>query len=81
MMKLNIDLPDNLKVTRLDFGYVAAFHSHPWNCWLQVEGKFYRGQGDSMQDAFDKMKTNLDQNITVFEQSKPRYKQNITEIF
>lgn len=80
MMKLNVDLPDSLKITRLDFGYVEAF-SRPYTCWLQVEGKFYRGRGDNLQSAYDNMLEDFKANKIVFEQRKALAKQDITEIF
>ena len=79
-LSVNIDLPDNLNVTRLDFGHVDHF-SKPWSCWLQVEGKFFRGHGNSMQEAFDDMKDTFSKMQPVFEQRKQLAKIDIKDLF
>lgn len=80
-MKLNIDLPDDIVITRLDFGYVEAF-SMPYSCWMQVDSKMYRGKGNSLQEAFtDMMVHSFTRGKPVFEQRKQLAKQDIKDIF
>jgi hypothetical protein len=81
-MNLNVSLPDNLQLTRLDFGYIEAYtHSGPYSCWMQVDNRMYRGNGNSLQEAFDVMKKTFDNNSPIFEQKKQLAKQDIKDIF
>lgn len=84
-LDLIVTLPPDLKLTRLDFGYIPAYtNSGPYSCWMQVSNRMYRGNGNSLQEAFDNMKLTFERNEPIFEQRENRLalsKKDITEIF
>lgn len=73
-MKLEIELPDDIPITRLDFGYteLSNFAKKPWSCWMQANGRMYRGQGLTIQNAFNEMKENFDKNAFAWEKTNQR---------
>lgn len=85
-MKLSFELPDDIPITRLDFGYteLSTFSNRPWSCWMQTNGRMYRGQGISMQGAFNDMKENFDKNAFAWERKNKREelrKSDIKDLF
>ena len=88
-MDLIVELPPDCNPTRLDFGYVEAYTtSGPYSCWMQVNSRMYRGNGNSMQEAFDKMKQTYLRNEpafvqqqAAFEKRKELAKKDIKDLF